>query len=211
MKDQAGCGSCYSFATVGGVESYYFLKTGQLLSLSAQDVIDCSKSYGNDGCHGGEQELVLSYIKDHGISYESSYPYEAHEDEKCLIYNRKSSANVTGIIRIPSGNEIELQKALAFHGPVIVGMDASSGSFHHFGYPGTTDIYYDPMCSSKDLDHAVLLVGYGTDEYQRDYYIAKNSWGGTWGDRGYFRIARNHNNHCGIATEAMYPIIKNVN
>lgn len=177
------------------------------MTLSVQDVIDCSKSYGNYGCEGGLQVNVLNYIKDHGISYDAFYPFEAREDDHCLLYAKKSNIHVKGIKRIPSGNEKELQKALV-HGPVIVGMDASSESFMHFGYPGTNDIYYDPMCSSVNLDHAVLLVGYGTDEYERDYYIAKNSWGHTWGDLGYFKITRNHNNHCGIATEAIYPIFE---
>ncbi|XP_055308914.1 procathepsin L-like [Sitodiplosis mosellana] len=204
VRDQGSCGSCYSFAVVGAIEIHYSIKTGHLLSLSEQNVIDCSKSYGNNGCNGGDLDSAMNYIRDHGIYTRKSYPYRGY-DHHCMLRAKKSRVNVKGFMRIPSGNEIELQKALAFHGPVAVSIDSSHDTFRHY----MDGIYHDHRCSSatENLDHSVLLVGYGTDEYDRDYYIAKNSYGDSWGDQGYFRISRNHNNHCGIATDALFPIV----
>ena len=66
-------------------------------------------------------------------------------------------------------------------------------------------MYYEPACSSRNLDHAVLAVGYGTDP--SDYWPVKNSWDDSWGDNGYIKMARNRHNNCGIATDAVYPTV----
>lgn len=203
VKDQKNCGSCYAFSAIGAVESHHFIKTGHLLSLSEQKIIDCSKSYGNHGCHGGSPIETFKYIRDHGISYEKSYPYYGHDQFYCPSVVRKSNVNVKGYKLISSGNEKELQEQLATHGPISVAIDAKHDSFRHYN----DGIWHEPQCSSENLNHGALLVGYGTDEYEREYYILKNSFGSNWGEDGYFRMSRNHMNHCGIATCAAFPIM----
>lgn len=202
VKDQGNCGSCYIFAAVDAVESHYFIKTNNLLTLSVQNILDFSHRYD---CDGGLPDDVYTYMQDHGVYTEQSYPYNGQNHNFCKFGAEKTNVTVKGFRRIPTGSEKELQKALAYRGPVTVSIDTDHDSFLHIG----EGIYHDPnCCSSKhDLDHVVLLVGYGTDDFGRDYYIAKNSYGSSWGEDGFFKISRNHMNHCGVATDAVYPII----
>lgn len=147
---------------------------------------------------------AFRYIKDNrGIDTESSYPYLA-EDEKCHYKPRNSGATDRGFVDIESGNEQKLKAAVATIGPVSVAIDASHESFQQY----SEGVYYEPECSSEELDHGVLVVGYGTDEESgQDYWLVKNSWGDSWGDKGYVKMARNKDNHCGIATQASYPLV----
>lgn len=200
VKNQRLCGSCWSFATTGAIEAHYFLKTGRLISLSEQDLVDCSTS--NDGCNGGLVMSAFQFVKNSGIQTEEDYPYTASEGY-CRNHLNDSMTRVRGFVAIPGGDENKILQTLAFVGPVAVSMDSSQNSFHHY----KSGIYHDHYCSSSFMDHAVLIVGYGTDEHQQDYYIVKNSWGPTWGENGYFRLARDHHNHCGIANRASYPIV----
>lgn len=179
VKDQAHCGACYIFATLSAIESHYFLKSDRMLSLSEQNIIDCSKSYGNHGCHGGDPRSTMRYIRDHGAYTEKSYPYVGYDNhQQCKLGAIKSNVNVKGFVSIPRGDEEELQKALAINGPIAVAIDARSYSFHHY----KEGIWHDPYCSKDRLTHAVLLVGFGKDEYDREYYILKNSYGESWGE-----------------------------
>lgn len=206
VKDQGDdCGSCWAFSTTGALEGQHFRKTDKLISLSEQNLIDCSSAYGNEGCDGGYIHNAFQYIKDNGgIDSEHSYPYKAIE-RACKYKKRTSAATLLGFVSIPEGNEKKLTAAIATIGPISVAIDATHESFQFY----STGIYYEPKCQrrSEKLDHAVLAVGFGTDESEKDYYIVKNSWGTDWGDSGYIKMARNRRNHCGIATEATYPLV----
>ncbi|XP_069938015.1 cathepsin L-like peptidase, partial [Cherax quadricarinatus] len=187
----------------GSLEGQHFRKTGQLVSLSEQNLIDCSAKYGNGGCDGGLMDYAFQYIKDNGgIDTEEAYPYTAKEN-KCCYNASESGAEDTGFVDISEGSEDALMKAVATVGPVSVAIDASRDSFQFYRH----GVYDEADCSSTYLDHGVLVVGYGTTEDGTDYWLVKNSWGATWGDIGYLKMIRNHNNQCGIATAASYPLV----
>ncbi|XP_044755986.1 cathepsin L-like [Coccinella septempunctata] len=203
VKDQGHCGSCWSFSATGALEGQHFRKTGKLVSLSEQNLIDCSGRYGNNGCNGGLMDNAFRYIKENkGIDTEAAYPYRA-EDEKCHYNPKKVGATDKGFVDIESGAEDQLKAAIATVGPVSVAIDASHESFQL--YAG--GVYYEPECSSEELDHGVLAVGYGTDDKGQDYWLIKNSWGSSWGDEGFIKMARNKDNNCGVATQASYPLV----
>lgn len=204
IKNQGECASCYAFASTAAVESQMAIKTGKLQDISPQDVLDCSQvePYENYGCDGGSLEPAYDYIQSKGVVSDESYPYTATTGEKCNAKPEQVAVQIKSYVTIEEGDEKALKEALFKIGPIAVGMDASSENWQFYG----GGIYYEPDCKSsiENLNHAVTLVGYG-EENGNKYWIVKNSYGNSWGENGYARIARNETNHCGIASYAVYP------
>lgn len=210
IKDQGQCGSCWSFSTTGGLEGAYQIKSGQLISLSEQQYVDCAP-FPNQGCNGGSMDFGLRYAKDHDLCLEDSYPYEA-QTKKCrasgctvglhkgVVTGVKDLAVVPEVVPASQAN---MQSAVAQQ-PVSVAVDA--GAFQSY-QSGVLD---EDMCGTK-LDHGVLVVGYGT--YEGDnYWKIKNSWGPQWGMDGFILLKRGGGGKgvCGLLLDPAYPVIGNV-
>jgi cathepsin L len=199
IKDQGQCGSCWSFSSTGAIEGITKISGKGLISLSEQNLMDCSTSYGNQGCNGGLMTSAFKYVAaNKGIDTESSYPYTARNGQ-CHFSTANIGATISSYGTIASGSESALTTAINRQ-PISVAIDASHNSFQLY----KSGIYYEPACSSSRLDHGVLAIGYGSDT-TGDYYLVKNSWGTSWGTAGYINMARGRNNNCGIATQAAYP------
>eukprot|EP00026_Physarum_polycephalum_P010748 Phypoly_transcript_10925.p1 GENE.Phypoly_transcript_10925~~Phypoly_transcript_10925.p1 ORF type:complete len:312 (+),score=57.74 Phypoly_transcript_10925:60-938(+) len=169
IKNQGQCGSCWSFSTTGSTEGAHFLKTGNLVSLSEQNLMDCSKKEGNNGCNGGVMDYAFKYIiENNGIDTESSYPYTASTNFDCKYKAANSGATLASYKDVNSGSETALATASKDIGPISVAIDASHNSFQLY----SSGVYYEPECSATQLDHGVLVVGYGTDSGS-DYWIVK--------------------------------------
>jgi len=201
IKNQEQCGSCWAFSSTGSIEGSYEIKTGKLNSLSEQQLVDCSQSYGNMGCNGGLMDYAFEYvIANKGLCSESAYPYTAVTGT-CKSSTCTSVSTITSYKDVTHNSEDALQAAVAQQ-PVSVAIEADQSGFQFYSsgvFTGT--------CGTA-LDHGVLAVGYGTQGTQA-YWKVKNSWGTSWGMSGYILMGRNMQapyGQCGIAMEPSYPI-----
>ncbi|XP_003382719.1 PREDICTED: cathepsin L1-like [Amphimedon queenslandica] len=200
VKNQGKCGACWAFSATGALEGQHFINTGTLISLSEQQLMDCSSSFGNNGCKGGLMDNAFRYLETvAGDMTEEAYPYLA-EVGTCRYNSSEAKVKNTVYKDIPEGDEDALQEAVATIGPISVSINSEHSSFQLYDQ----GVYYEPTCSSSKLDHGVLVIGYGTSD-NNDYWLVKNSWGTNWGMDGYIMMSRNKENNCGIATRASYP------
>ena len=207
VKDQGQCGSCWSFSVTGALEGIYQITNNKLVSFSEQELVDCSniKNGGpNMGCNGGNMQPTFDWIsKNGGLCSESSYPYISGSTKTAGTCQHTcslvSGSKVTSSIAVKPKSDIDMVTALSQQ-PVSIAIEADQREFQLYA----SGIFNSLNCG-QNLDHGVLLVGYSPD-----YYIMKNSWGTSWGESGYMRMARGSQynsgaGQCGLLLEGSYP------
>lgn len=204
IKDQGQCGACWAFSAVAAIESINQIKSGKLVSLSEQELIDCDVNGEDQGCGGGLMDTAFKFIVDnHGINSEANYPFVG-EDGSCNTKKSSVSAvKISGFEDVPENSEAALLKAVTAQ-PVSVAIDGGDPNFQ--SYAG--GIFTGPC--DTELDHAVTAVGYGTDADGTKYWLVKNSWGFNWGSDGYIKMERDISSAeglCGLAKQPSYPTI----
>ncbi|XP_066992743.2 procathepsin L [Anabrus simplex] len=198
VKNEGECHASWAFSVTGAIEGQYFIKNKKLVSLSEQNLIDCVG--GPNNCAQGWPDTAYNYVMyNNGIDTEESYPYEQGL-RACRYTAEYRGATIKTFVNIQTANEVQLKEALAVVGPVSVLIDASQPSLPFY----SEGVYYDTKCMSQNYNYGALAVGYGVEDGV-DYWLLKFSKSESWGDRGYIKIARNRNNHCGVATHATYP------
>lgn len=203
VKNQGNCGGCWAFSTTGSIEGLIAINKGELFNISEQQLIDCSSDEGNHGCEGGIMEQGYEYIiKNNGICSEEEYPYTASDG---ICQDCKNVVQINKYGDITPNSEKILKRAVAQQ-PVSVAIQANLTSFQLY----SRGVYSDPNCGDQ-LDHGVLVVGYGHDIFHgMDYWLVKNSWGPKWGENGYIRIQRNTDTPsglCGITLQPTIPLL----
>jgi len=203
VKDQGECGSCWSFGTAETLESFWALKTGQLMVLSEQQILDCTPNPnhcgGTGGCQGGTAELAFQQIMNlGGLSTEWKYPYVSWygSDFTCKLNTTSIApfAKVSNYVTLPTNQYAPVMEAVATKGPIVISVEASHWSDYETG------VFDGCNQTNPDIDHAVQLVGYGTDPQFGDYWLVRNSWQTTWGENGYIKLRRtaSEQTRCGI-------------
>ena len=198
--DFAGC--CWAFSAVAAMEGITQLKTGKLISLAEQELVDCDTSGEDQGCEGGLMDDAFEFIiQNKGLATEANYPYKGVDGTCNKNKEASHAAQITGYEDVPANSENALLKAVA-NQPVSVAIDASGSAFQFY-----SSGVFTGDCGTE-LDHGVTAVGYGTASDGTKFWLVKNSWGSSWGENGYIRMQRDvdaNEGLCGIAMEASYP------
>lgn len=204
VKDQGQCGSCWSFSASGAMEGAWFVSKGSLVSISEQELVDCAGiRYGSSGCNGGQMDGAFQFAIDNGMCTESSYPYTSGVSQKGGSCQKCTTAvTVKECFDVKTNDQLALKEAVSKQ-PVAIAIEADTKYFQSYA----SGVLTASTCGTS-LDHGVLIVGYGTESNGQMYWLVKNSWGTTWGDQGYVKIARTESKSdagiCGIGMEASF-------
>jgi C1A family cysteine protease len=204
VKDQGQCGSCWTFSSTGAIEGAWAVSKGKLVDLSEQQLVDCATgfAYGSHGCNGGQMEGAFKYVIEHGQCALSAYPYTAKDgscDSLC-----SPVVHISSCFDVKPNDQLSLKAAVAQQ-PVAIAIEADTRYFQSY----SSGVLTSTSCGTN-LDHGVLIAGYGEENGQK-YWLVKNSWGTTWGENGYVKIARSESTNdagiCGIAMDPSFPVV----
>lgn len=206
VKYQGACGSCWAFSTNGALEAHHAIMHKEVYDLSEQQLVDCDEGYGDKGCEGGYMTNTYKYIKDHGVTLSKNYPYESTDGiQKTCRYKKHETVMSVEEFHEYDSDEEKMKVALYTKGPLAVGINARTMHFYRKNEILKNDL---ENCKPFEQNHAILLVGYGV-ENGKTYWIAKNSWGKSFGDNGYLKIEYG-TGACGINTLVSQPISKKI-
>jgi len=202
VKDQGQCGSCWAFGTTATVESHVALATGMLPVLSPQQLVSCAPNPlecgGNGGCAGSIPEVAYGYVQLYGMTTEWRFPYTSYSGTSASTCQWNATAapsvvQITGYQKLPPNDYAAVMEAVATIGPLAINVQADGWSDYENGiFNGCADL------NNVNIDHVVQLVGYGTDPKKGgDYWLVRNSWDVTWGEKGYIRLKRSSSAICG--------------
>jgi C1A family cysteine protease len=203
VRDQGQCGSCWAFATTANAESVWAISTGELLDLSEQFLVDCATGIGyfNMGCNGGQPDSALKYMINNGQCSESAYPYTAKQGT-CHSCSQPTDVEFSSCYDVKPNDQVALKTAV-LKNPVVVAIEADTKYFQSY----SSGILTDSIKCGTNLDHAVEIVGYGTQN-GINYWKVRNSWSSSWGEDGYVLIQRSDSTNdpgvCGIAMEPSF-------
>lgn len=197
VQNQGQCGSCWAFSATAAMEGEHFIKTGELLKLSEQQFVDCDDH--SQGCNGGLEASAFFYAKYNPQELEKDYQYTA-KDGKCKADTSKEVVSATDYTNVPPSSDSQLKAAIDAQ-PTCVAVEADT-DFQYY----KSGILNAKNCGTN-LDHAVTAVGYGSDSDGNQYYIVRNSWGASWGEDGYIRMAAGTDGDgvCGILLDSVRP------
>ena len=202
VQNQGECGSCWTFSATGSLEGQYYLAKNTIVPLSKQNLIDCCSVVEHSCQNGGRMDTAFQcIIANEGIDTEVSYPYEARDDTECRFDRDAVGATMNDYVYIAQGDVDALTEAIDMIGPISIAFDVTKKFYMYEG-----GVFSDDSCSPTKLNHAMLAVGYGT-YHGKPYFLLKNSWGESWGMDGYAMVERSSRNMCGIATDAVYPVV----
>ena len=207
VKDQGQCGSCWAFSATAAIESAWAISKGQLLSLAEQEFVDCATGilYGSHGCNGGQEDGGFKYAIKNGQCLTADYPYTSGVSQSGgTCSSCKAAVHISACSDVTPNDQLALKAAVSKQ-PVSIAIEADTLIFQSY----SSGILDSVKCGTE-LDHAVLIVGYGEEGGQK-YWWVRNSWSDTWGDKGYVRIARSESTNdagiCGVAMDPSFPTV----